>query len=141
MTYGWAILVVMIVGIVMWQLGIFNVNQSAPTSSGFVKIKPIDGVTQYNAAGTLTITLTNGAGKKIDIGQVTAPSGCTTATVSATPATASPMSGEATTFSFTCATKTKGDMYEVKINVPYTLRLGTVTNTATEEGLIKGPVA
>ena len=40
MTYGWAILVVMIVGIVMWQLGIFNMGGTTLTSTGFAKIKP-----------------------------------------------------------------------------------------------------
>ncbi|MCX6694706.1 MAG: hypothetical protein NTU61_00200 [Candidatus Altiarchaeota archaeon] len=42
MTYGWAILVVMVVGIAMWRLGIFNLGGSgAPTSTGFATLKPL----------------------------------------------------------------------------------------------------
>ena len=49
MTYGWAILVVMIVGIVMWQLGIFNMGGTTVTmdkpslrirDAGGDKVKP-----------------------------------------------------------------------------------------------------
>jgi len=39
MTYGWAILVVMIVGIVMWQLGIFNLGTGATTMDRLLKDK------------------------------------------------------------------------------------------------------
>lgn len=42
MTYGWAILVVMIVGMVMWRLDIFNIGGSTPpTAKGFGVIKPL----------------------------------------------------------------------------------------------------
>ncbi|MFH1721485.1 MAG: hypothetical protein ABH950_02645 [Candidatus Altiarchaeota archaeon] len=40
MTYGWAILVVMIVGVVFWELGVFNMGTSAFTAKGFTTIKP-----------------------------------------------------------------------------------------------------
>jgi hypothetical protein len=42
MTYGWAILVVMVAGVAMWQLGIFNMSgDTAPTSTGFSVFKPL----------------------------------------------------------------------------------------------------
>jgi len=41
MSYGWAILIVIVVGGAMWQLGVFNRGGSAPpTTSGFETIKP-----------------------------------------------------------------------------------------------------
>jgi hypothetical protein len=41
MTYGWAILLIMIVGVAMWQLGIFNTGSTIPTTStGFEALKP-----------------------------------------------------------------------------------------------------
>ncbi len=41
MSYGWAILVVLVVGVTMWQLGVLNLSSSTPaTSSGFTTIKP-----------------------------------------------------------------------------------------------------
>jgi hypothetical protein len=42
MSYGWAILVIMVVGVAMWQLGMFNMGSSvAPTSTGFSVFKPL----------------------------------------------------------------------------------------------------
>ncbi len=42
MTYGWAILVVMVVGITMWHLGMFNMGSAIPpTSTGFSVMKPL----------------------------------------------------------------------------------------------------
>jgi hypothetical protein len=42
MTYGWAILVVLVVGAGMWRMGVFSLGGSvAPTSSGFELLKPL----------------------------------------------------------------------------------------------------
>jgi hypothetical protein len=42
MTYGWAILVIMMVGAAMWRLGVFSISASVPpTSTGFDAVKPI----------------------------------------------------------------------------------------------------
>jgi hypothetical protein len=42
MTYGWAILIVMVVGVAMWRMGIFSISGSvAPTASGFEALKPL----------------------------------------------------------------------------------------------------
>jgi hypothetical protein len=41
MSYSWAILVIMVVGVVMWQLGIFEIGGDAVTVTGFPSIKPI----------------------------------------------------------------------------------------------------
>jgi hypothetical protein len=42
MTYGWAILAVMVVGVAMWHLGVLDMAGSTPaTSSGFDALKPL----------------------------------------------------------------------------------------------------
>ncbi len=42
MTYGWAIMVVLIVGGAFWQLGVFNLGGSVPpTSTGFQALRPL----------------------------------------------------------------------------------------------------
>jgi len=42
MTYGWTILVVMVLGVALWQVGIFNMGGSmAPTTTGFSTLKPL----------------------------------------------------------------------------------------------------
>jgi len=41
MTYGWAILAIMVVGAAMWMLGIFNPGPIGWTSTGFPVLKPL----------------------------------------------------------------------------------------------------
>jgi hypothetical protein len=43
--YGWAILVIAVVGVVLWQIGVFDTRPSSVNFSGFSKLKP-------QAAGT-----------------------------------------------------------------------------------------
>jgi hypothetical protein len=70
MTYGWAVLVVMVVGIFMWQTGMFNSTVSTATSNGFPKLKPQLGGTGLTAAGDFSGTFVNGVGSKIIISNV-----------------------------------------------------------------------
>ncbi len=67
MTYGWAILVVIIVGVVLWQMGIFNPSgAAAPGSSGFGSVRPQDWACS-SADGTVDAQWVNGAGQKITV--------------------------------------------------------------------------
>jgi hypothetical protein len=70
LTYAWAILVIMLVGITIWQLGIFNMGSTSETTTGFSKIKPQLAATGVTADGKFTGVFTNGAGTKITIRQV-----------------------------------------------------------------------
>jgi len=85
MTYGWAILVVMIVGVVLWQLGIFNPPAST-TVTKFVKIRPLNpGQIEQKADATndgLSVVFVNLAGdtvhiKNIDVNYTSPPGTCT----------------------------------------------------------------
>ncbi len=77
MTYGWALMVVMVVGLAMWQLGIFNMGSNAVTTQGFAKIAPQIAGTGLSAAGVFTGTFTNAAGTKIELTGVRVYSGNT----------------------------------------------------------------
>jgi hypothetical protein len=69
MTYSWAILVVLAVGIVMWKLGVLNLGGTiTTTSTGFPRIKPQLAITSCNTSGYFRVTFTNGAGGPIIIG-------------------------------------------------------------------------
>ena len=71
MTYSWAILVVMLVGVAMWQMGIFNIgNATATTMTGFPRIKPQLSLTSVTTDGNFTGIFTNGAGGTVDIERV-----------------------------------------------------------------------
>ncbi len=63
MSYGWAVLVVIVLGIVLFNLGVFNPNQAA-SFSGFSVFRPQSwGATALNdTASNLTVAFTNVAG-------------------------------------------------------------------------------
>lgn len=75
-SYGWAILIVVVLGILLFSLGVFNPSQT-PTASGFVFIKPVSwsfsgGETHYsnvtmaveNVAGQNLVTYINSTGNQ-----------------------------------------------------------------------------
>jgi len=85
MTYGWAILVVMIVGVVLWYLGVFSGGPGdVNTASGFAKIKPLEPSIRYyrdtydlfGSLYTLRFTLVNGVGSTIIIQRITMYGDC-----------------------------------------------------------------
>ncbi len=65
-TYGWAILGILIVGLVLWQFGAFSPPAPQPGCSGFSEIKPLD----WKADGSenkFVMTVTNEAGLKLNL--------------------------------------------------------------------------
>jgi hypothetical protein len=76
MTYGWAILIIMIVGVAMWQLGMFNMGGAAvPTSSGFEQLRPLLATCQISNAtywstgvSGFSCQFTNNAGTNVRLG-------------------------------------------------------------------------
>lgn len=67
MTYSWAILVVMLVGIALWQLGVFDLGASrTATFTGFPTIRPHMGLSGISSAGTFTLVMLNGGGGTMD---------------------------------------------------------------------------
>lgn len=161
MTYGWAILVVMVVGIAMWRLGIFNMGGATVTSTGFAKIKPQLAGTGLSADGTFTGTFTNGLGTKITVTGVRisegggggilccshtgAGGGC--ANDGITPDFADYGNGlvkvsGGENFPIVignCGTGTSGQVYSVLVEIDYNVSIGTQTVDHTDSGTIRGP--
>jgi hypothetical protein len=71
MTYGWGILVVLIAGVLMWQLGFLELGKNVtPDKRGFSQLLPIDWSMQVG--GTFTAVIQNNAGTIVDIDDVDA---------------------------------------------------------------------
>lgn len=94
-SYGWAILAVMTIGIALWKIGIFNPGATPPpTYTGFSKLKPLTmhsgGIIPFLSecataidCPTLTLAVSNGAGLHAEITEVharTNPGGACTQT-------------------------------------------------------------
>lgn len=71
MTYGWAILIVIIVAAALYALGVFNpATWTGTRSTGFANIgQPVDWI--YLKTGEFNITLKNSLGSPITISSVT----------------------------------------------------------------------
>lgn len=72
MTYGWAILIILVVGLVLWQMGFFNPPATGHGCSGFSHIVPLDTKLSGNK---LTIIISNEAGTRLDVDRITATIG------------------------------------------------------------------
>ena len=71
MTYGWMILIVMIVGVVLWQMGAFTPPTASRGCRGFSQITVLDWKASA-ASDLLQMTLSNDAGTKLRLDSVKA---------------------------------------------------------------------
>jgi len=120
MTYGWAILVVMVVGIAMWQLGLFTFGgATSTTATGFPRLKPQLALISVSPGGAFTGTFTNGAGGPATM--ISAVGGCSF-TVPSGAITAGEnfvITGIGCTIS-----GLSGDPYNIEMNITYNISLG-----------------
>lgn len=124
MTYGWAIIVVVVVGIVLWQMGVFTPSASTASGfSGFGQVKPLEW--SCNAGtDTLTITFANGAGGQITNVNV-GGTDCSPTTVPAGNKTVCTIASDSG-----CAAASAGSRYESTVSVSYTSPTG-MSRTST----------
>lgn len=144
MTYGWAILVVMVVGIVMWQLGIFNLGGvTSTTSTGFPRIKPQLALISMNKT-YLTAVFTNGAGGPVLLNSATfgSDASCDLSTSVGSYATSSISVGENFDLSGDCsgATGGTGDPYDLDLTISYNVSLAGRVVTHVDHGTLRGPI-
>jgi hypothetical protein len=69
MTYGWAILIMGVVAVVLWQMGVFNPATTPPGCTGFSQIRPADW-RAVKSSNNVSLTLSNDAGTKIRLDEV-----------------------------------------------------------------------
>jgi len=123
MTYGWAILIVIIVAAVLYQLGIFNPSTYTTTAAvGFPNFNVPSGGFQLSSAGILTMQLTNGVGATINITYIGANVGSSIneSTITADAGLAVGP-GQTTTLTFSnLGSRNTGSSYNAKVNVTYT---------------------
>ncbi len=139
MTYGWAILVVMIVGVVLWQLGVFNAGQGSPVATGFVRLQPMMPSVAYYGGDKFNATFTNNAGTTIrlmtiSLNETVAGGNCTV-----TVPTSSVIAGGVFSISATgCPSVDTGASYNLKTVITYNSSLAGITTSHTETGYIRG---
>jgi hypothetical protein len=148
MTYGWAILVVMVVGIAMWQLGIFNMGGASLTSTGFSKIKPQLAGSGIAHNGQIKAIFTNGIGTVITVksGRVVdlnnPVKSCSLTSAMFIPNRPSGGDNMKVSSALTsCITNGKaGDVYQARISINYDVTIGGITTSHAESGTFRGPL-
>ena len=122
MTYGWAILIVLVIVVVAWQWGFFNPGGVVKKgSSGFWGVKPLD--FSYKVNGDLELSLKNGVGGGINITEVVVRGGSVTYTDTlVTPLSISP--GSQSTYSLSGSTSGLqgggiGSSYDLFLSIEY----------------------
>lgn len=113
-TYGWAILAIVIIAAVLWYLGVFNPGKYAAgkQSGGFSTVSVIDYTTVAGSPGTVTVSFGNAAGTTLNF---------ISATIGASSLTCTPATNVGANSQFQCTSNATsfatGD--QLNINVGY----------------------
>lgn len=73
MTYGWALVIILVFLLVMWQFGVFNPKNVEPGNAGFWGVVPQD--FKFTSGGTLTVSFENQVGSAVNITKINATVG------------------------------------------------------------------
>jgi hypothetical protein len=140
MTYGWAILIVIIVAAALYALGIFNpATYTQSTAVGFQGFQVPTGGWQVNDT-TVTIVLKNMAGANINITNIEATYAGTTTTSASPPYRVMGSNTEETFYLSGLSGPSQGASYSVTIGITYDNLVtgltgfpstGTITGTAS----------
>ena len=139
MTYGWAILIVIIVAAALFALGVFNpATYTQSTATGFTGFQIPSGGWQFTSGGQLTLMASNMAGANIGITNITATYAGTTvynATASGTIAPGSSYTAIVTGL----PTAATGSSYSVDAVITYTNQNTGISFTSS--GRVTGTVS
>ena len=140
MTYGWAILVVIIVGVVLWQMGIFNPSGgTSPGMIGFGNVESQDWSCD-SATDTVYIQYVNAFGQAVVLsqGQVGGGGVCTyegASTGGANPTNVTIPANKRFVCTYAadpgCAAASPGTRFESTISVIWSPEGGGITHTET----------
>ena len=143
MTYGWAILIVIIVAAVLFSLGVFNpATYTTTTATGFSGFNVPSGGFQLSSAGTLRFQLTNGVGATINITGFNATQGSTPVNRQYTPDETTLAPGQTLTWANATGLigGTAGSSYTVSVTVHYK-NLNTGLTGFKSSGTLTGSIS
>jgi hypothetical protein len=137
-TYGWAILVVLVVGMVLYQLGVFN-QQGTVIITGFPQLKPVPEAISYNgAAGTFEASFINTRGTALQLTAINMSDLITTSPCTLTSLqNASVPAGAILRVTGTCGVKPSKEAYNINMSVSYNVAMENIFSHV-ESGTIQG---
>lgn len=70
MTYAWAMLIILVIGILMWQMGVFDTTKSiVPGKSGYSEVRPFDWKASASTKN-IEVYVLNDAGSRVLLNQL-----------------------------------------------------------------------
>ena len=143
-----AIPAMLIFGVVMWQIGVFNVPSNSVVTTGWVKLKPLSPSIVYKDSGNFETSFINTVGTPINITSVTLDEEldgvkCLNVEVDGSDLSSTYVlvkAGDGFTVTAVCETKSVGDPVDLSIVIEYDQVMGGIITSHTEKGRIRGPV-
>ncbi len=142
MNYGWAIIIILIIGVSMWYLGVFNIEPSpAATFSGFSVIKPIMTMVILTTGGNFSGMFINGASYEITVTGIDitnedgAKCNITAGKVAVPSIKEFIIMGENCTVA---GLHRDGDAFVLSVGINFTGTIGTASISRTESGKLRG---
>jgi hypothetical protein len=143
MTYGWAMLVVIGLGAVLWRMGVFNIGQdNTPGARGFSQVTPVDWKCMTD--GTFSVRITNEAGVILNLSDANATivdggSGKCTGSMGGVPINVfRPAQSSTISFSGCPITATKGAYCRAELTLIYVNPASGITHVSF--GKVWGPL-
>lgn len=132
--YGWAMVVILIVGVVLWQMGVFSGGSTSANFTGFGPLKPVEW--SCSASGdTLVLTMLNGAGGQIQ--NITVIAGLDSGTCAPlTVAAGDTMLCRISMTYGSCFSAAAGSTYSQDVSIGY---LSPSKQVRDSSGTVKGP--
>jgi hypothetical protein len=131
-----AFVLVVVGGVVFWQLGIFSAASAPNSAIGFSQIRPIDASIQYKSDGGLFFAVTNAAGTKTQNVEFYFSGDCEGETYIISEL----MAGETSTVSVDCASKDAGSSFSTDVTIEYSVTVAGREIPHTSSGMITGTV-
>jgi len=140
MTYGWAILIVIIVAAALIALGVFNpATWTGSTATGFTDLgAPSQGQWSLDSSGNFNIVLKNNLASQIKIWSISATLNDDTTVTNSTRVTMSTSSSLTAEPLVNFGSQASGSAYSVDLTITYTPAGGF---NQTETGTVTGKVA
>jgi len=135
-TYGWAILLILVVGLVLWQMGAFNPPAPPPGCRGFSQVTVLDHRASYDD-DRIYLVITNEAGTKLQIS-----ANGITASLAGTSCSTTPPSnidfrpGQSVLVNLTCSIQGsygREEYYKAHINISYANQASGMTHKSAGE--------
>ena len=142
MTYGWAILVVLVAGVMVWQMGILELSRNiTPDKRGFSQVTPLDWGLRDD--GSFVVVVQNNAGTILEITDVGAilevggSGACTLDTVVPID-NFRPASTQRVDFSDCTIDGDTGDYYRMNLTIRYQNKASALPHVSN--GVLWGPI-